>query len=104
VVLNPVKFPWDYPGMRLLMALGCGALVVSEHCDDTAPYEAGRHFVTAAPDALADTILHFLEHEDERAAIAEAGRRFVTEELTIDRTVDALVEAAGFRTEGGEAS
>lgn len=43
-------------------------------------------------DHVSATVHHYLEHEDERARIAEQGRRLVTEELTLRRSVARLLE------------
>jgi hypothetical protein len=36
-------------------------------------------------------IAYYLEREDERARLAEAGRRFATREVTLRRSVDRLM-------------
>ena len=40
-------------------------------------------------------ISHFLGREDERAALAERGRRFVTEHLTMERSLARIAELLG---------
>ncbi len=83
IVLNLLKFPWDLPGMRFLMSMSCGALVVTERLDDPRPYRSGIHLVEADSEDIPAAIAHYLEHEDERRRIVDAAHRFVTRELTL---------------------
>jgi hypothetical protein len=92
IVLSLLRLPHDLAGMRLLMGMACGALVVSEHCDDTAAFQPGKHFVMAGLDRLPEVIVRYLECEAERQAIAREGHRFVTEELTLEKVVRKMLE------------
>ena len=92
VVLNLLKFPWDHPGMRMLAAMGCGAMVVSERCRDTAPYRDHEHFMAADPDELVDTIVHYVEHASERAEIARRAFDFVSQELTMRTVLSSIMD------------
>lgn len=91
IVLNLPRIPWDFPIMRLLMCMGCGALVVSEEAADPDPFVPGEHFVSAPTNRLVDRILYYLEHEAQRENIAAQGRRFVTEELAMTRLIPNLL-------------
>lgn len=95
IALNLLKFPWDFPAMRLLMSMGCGALVVSESCDITAPFVPGEHFVTCLPDDMGGVLLHYLEDEPARAAMASRGHAFVTNELTLERALSGMLSSVG---------
>lgn len=89
IYLSLLRLPHDMPGMRMLLGMAAGALVVSEHCDDTGPYVPGEHFVMRRTEELPEVIDYYLAHEDQRRKIASEGHRFVTEELTL---------ASGMRT------
>ena len=91
VLLNLPKFPWEFCGMRILMGMGCGALVVSEACHDSEPYEPGVHFAEADVDHLSETILHYLEHEQERAQITSQARAFLEGELTLGASLESML-------------
>ena len=92
VLLNLARHPGLLSGMRLQMGMANGALVASEPIFDPGPYRPGEHFVEAPLSELPALVAHYLEHEEERAAIAERAHRFVTEELTLAASVDRLVE------------
>ena len=94
IMLNLLRVPHDLAGMRVLMGMACGALVVSESCADTGAFMPGEHFVTATLDQLAATIEFHLDHEAERQKIARRGHQFVTEELTLPKVVRRMLELA----------
>jgi hypothetical protein len=97
IVLNLHKFPWEFAGQRLLMALSCRALVVSEWAPDTTPYKHGEHLFTARVEELPDTLVTMLRDQSRREAIAEAGYQFVTADLALERVLPAALEATARR-------
>lgn len=92
ISLNVAHYPWDLPGLRFLMSMGCGALVISEPLDDPTPYRPGEHFVQADITDLAETICYYLEHEWEREAITRTAYDFITQELTLQNTISRIME------------
>jgi glycosyltransferase involved in cell wall biosynthesis len=101
IVLNLSRFPGQFSGHRLLVGMAGGALVVSEPIYRPDPFVPSEHYVSAAADEMPSVISYFLAHEQERLAIAAQGRRFVSEELTMERSLEriaGLVEA--HRTRG----
>ncbi len=82
-MLSVLRVPHDMAGMRVLLGLACGTLVISDLCDDTGAFQPGEHFVMAASERLPEVIEYYLTHEEERQKIARQGHRFVTEELTL---------------------
>ena len=44
---------------------------------------------------MPDAIRYYIDNEAERARIADAGYRFVTTELTLERSVDSILGLAG---------
>jgi hypothetical protein len=96
ISLDIPRIPWEMAGMRFLMSMGCGAMVISSWEGDSAPYIAGRHLVCASAGNFASTVEHYLRNEDQRLRIAGDGHAFVTGELTMDRSLrDVLAMAAG---------
>ncbi|MEE4237998.1 MAG: glycosyltransferase [Anderseniella sp.] len=91
VLINLNSMPWESPGMRLLMAMSCKAMVVSEYAADIAPYENGKHLLMAARKDLAGLIVSCLRDEAMRSSIADRAHQFVTREHTLaKRLVTAL--------------
>jgi hypothetical protein len=97
IVLNLHKFPWEFAGQRLLMAMSCRALVVSEWAPDTMPYKPGEHLFTARIEELPDTLVTLLRDQSKREAVAEAGCQFVTTDLRLERVLPAALEATARR-------
>jgi glycosyltransferase involved in cell wall biosynthesis/predicted Zn-dependent protease len=105
-----IRGEWN---MRVTEALAAGALLMQDaECREVfGLLEDGKECVAYTPDNLLALTEHFLEHEEERRAIAEAGRarvqefafgRFLQEQLdVIDRKWDALVERAARRIASG---
>ncbi|MGA2324223.1 MAG: glycosyltransferase [Sedimentisphaerales bacterium] len=92
IVLDIPNIPWEMAGMRFLMSISCGALVVSEYVEETAPYKPGVHFVRAKFSELPDAICHYMEHEDQRQAIVNSAYKFVTQELTMKNSLLRIME------------
>ena len=94
IVLCPLRVPHDLAGMRVLMGMACGAMVLSQTCPSTEDYVPGVHLVTAGFTEMADTIEYHLDHEAERERIARAGQRYVTEEMTMPQVLQAMLDRA----------
>lgn len=78
---------------RFHMVAGNRALVVSENFLTHVPqYQAGIHFVSCAPEQLVEKIIYYLEHESERAALAENAYDLVTKEMTLQNSVRTLMQ------------
>jgi spore maturation protein CgeB len=62
--------------MRLYEATGCGALLITESAPNLGDlFEVGQEVVSYdGPDDLMDKLRHYLEHGDERLAMAAAGQ------------------------------
>ena len=97
IMLSAGRFPGTLVGARFQIAMACGALVVSEPPYDPAPYVPGEHFVQAEIDDLPVVIERYLGDDNERARIAQAAHRFVTTELTMERSFSALLDVVASR-------
>jgi hypothetical protein len=93
ILLNLNTLPWESPGMRMLMAMSCKAMVVSEYAEDIAPYANGRHLLVAAGKDLADLVIACLENEAMRARIADQAYRFVIDEHTLSARLKAALDS-----------
>lgn len=85
VVLNVGRSPGNFVGLRLVLAIAAGAVVVSEPMADPFPFVAGVHFVQAPLDGLLDAARELCADEPRRRRIAEAGQEFLTSELSMGR-------------------
>lgn len=83
ISLNIPRFPWDHPGVRFLMCMACGSMVISEDMDSTRPFVPGKHLVISNLERLADTIAYYLQNEEERVAIAAEAKAFIRNELRL---------------------
>ena len=75
--------------MRLFEATGSGAFLLTERMDNLARYfNVGKEVETFADEGeLLEKIRHYLDHPDERAAIAAAGQRRCLDEHGMSRRV-----------------
>jgi hypothetical protein len=94
ILLNLGRFPGQLSGHRFVLGMGAGALVVSEPVYRPEPFVAGAHYVSAEVDALPEVVHRLLADEEERAAIAERGRRFTCGELTMERSLAEIAALA----------
>jgi hypothetical protein len=94
IALNIPRLEGHLPDVRLLVAMANGALVVSEPLYLPEPYEPGVHYVEAPAEQLAETIRQYVADEDARRRITDEAYRFVTTELTLDRSFSRLLELA----------
>lgn len=95
ISLDLPRLPWELPGMRFLMSMGCGAMVVCAWEGRTSPpYEAGRHLVCSSAEDLPSTVMHYLRNEDQRLAITANAHRMLTREHTLERSLARLMDIA----------
>jgi hypothetical protein len=98
IALNIPRLEGHLPDLRLLVAMANGALVVSEPLYLPEPYRPGVHYVEASVDELAATIRRYVEDDDARRKITDEAHRFVTTELTLERSFARLLQLAGLAT------
>jgi glycosyltransferase involved in cell wall biosynthesis len=92
IVLDIPRVPWETGGVRFLMAMSCGALVVSSTLKYLAPYEPGIHFVNCSEQNIADSILYYLSNDSQRQKIVDDAYRFVTTEITVTKMMSKIME------------
>ena len=94
ISVNLTNYPWEVPGIRFLMSMACGALVVTEHLGDSSPFRDGEHFISARAEELPDVILRLLEDDTDRQRVADTARRYVIERLPLRHSVTRLLDSA----------
>lgn len=80
--------------MRLFEATGIGTLLITDRKQNLREmFEPGREVaVYGSPDECLEIVRHYLDHEDERRAIAEAGQRRTLREHTYAVRMQELAE------------
>lgn len=85
VVVSVARVPGEFSGVRLVLAIAAGAVVVSEPMTDPFPFVAGVHFVEAPLEGLLDAARELHADEPRRRRIAEAGQALLIGELSMAR-------------------
>lgn len=93
IVLDIMRIPWEMPVMRLLMSMGCGALVVSDWTQDPEPFRP-EHLVQAESDKLASVIIYYLQNPLKREKIINTAYSYVTNQLTLTQSISEIIEVA----------
>lgn len=94
VVLNVLRFPWEFPGPRLFASAACGALCVSNEAVQNEPFQPGLHFVRAPRARMAESISWYLTHEDERRRVAARALQSFSDEFPLLRSIEKLLDPA----------
>jgi hypothetical protein len=93
ITLNITRTWYDDNFSRFAYAVPNRSLVISEpllpHCPE---YEAGSHYVSAPIGRLAETIVYYLTHDDERRRLVENAYHFVTTQLTFRKSIGRLMD------------
>jgi hypothetical protein len=95
VIVDIHRVPGNFVGMRLLLALAAGAVVITEPMTDPHPFVPGVHYVEAPVDGLLDAAQLVLADGDRHQAIVAAGQRLLTTDLSMERSVARVLAAAG---------
>jgi hypothetical protein len=95
VVVSVARVPGNFVGIRLVLAIAAGAVVVSEPMTDPFPFVGGVHFVEAPLEGLLDAARELHADEPRRRRMAEAGQALLAGELSMAR---CLSRALGLGT------
>jgi hypothetical protein len=91
--------------IRFHVVAGNRSLVISEPFLSHYPgYVAGQHYVSANPESLVETILAYLENENERERITQNAYELVTTQFTFENSIKAIMLAAAQKTKVGLAN
>jgi len=91
ILLSLQRHPGEFTGMRMLLGMSNGAMVLSEPIDLPDPYVPGLHYIEAPAEQMPAVIRHCLEHPEERERIAAEGNRLM-KELTMRASVERILE------------
>jgi hypothetical protein len=91
IFLNLQRYASDLSGVRFLLGMANRTMVISEPVYEPGVYVPGKHFISASPDEMPRLIEYYLSHEDERERIASAGYELVTRELTMERSINTIL-------------
>jgi glycosyltransferase involved in cell wall biosynthesis len=81
-------FEWH----RALISIANRCCLITETCEGFEPLVPGKHFVMAKAENLTTCCEYYLEHEDEREAIAEAAHNFMRERFTQKENCRAFLQ------------
>ena len=87
IFLNIQRHAGQYSGLRMLLGMGNGAMVLSEPVYDPFPYEPGVHYVSTPLDEMPVTISKYLADGTARNIIAAEGHRFATQSVTLQNSI-----------------
>ena len=95
ITLNITRTWYDDNFSRFTMACSNRSLVISEpllpHCIE---FKENVHYVSAKIENLANTIVYYLEHEEERRQIVDNAYKLMTTELTFEKSLRKMFAAA----------
>lgn len=94
VVLNVLRFPWEFPGPRLFASAACGALCVSNEAVQNEPFQPGLHFIRAPRARMAESISWYLTNEEERRRRAARALQSFTSDFPLLSSVTKLFDTA----------
>lgn len=83
-------FEW----LRVLEAIHCGAVVVSEWSTDYAPLVPGEHFLSARPEALGMLVDELLADDERRRAMRAAAYELIRDRMPMRSAAQRLADAA----------
>src|SRR5919106_5315856 len=94
ITLNITRTWYDDNFSRIALAAPNRSLFVSEpvlsHCPS---FIAGTHYVSVPVHSLAEMILYYLDHEEERLRIVENAYRLVTTKLVFRESIKLIMDA-----------
>ncbi len=95
ITLNITRTWYDDNFSRFSMACSNRSMIVSEsllpHCPE---FKENVHYISAKIGDLADTIVHYVEHEDERKQIVDNAYNLMTSELRFENSLRRMFAAA----------
>jgi hypothetical protein len=95
IMLHIPRLEGHCSDIRMNITIANGALLVSELLCLPDPFVPGVHHVEASVDELPATISRYLEDDEARERITFEAHRFLTTELTLERSFSRLLELAG---------
>lgn len=103
ILLNIPRHEGLLSGRTMIIGMKNRALVVADPIYRPEPYRPGEHYVSAELADMPEAIAHFLADDEARATVTTAAHRFVSDELTMERSVLRVLELVDerLRSRGG---
>jgi hypothetical protein len=92
ILLNFPRHPGLLSGRRMGLGMANRALVIAEPIYRPEPYRPDEHFVMCELADMPDVIASLLADDARRTAIADAGYRFVWEQMTLEPATERVLE------------
>ena len=92
ILLNLSRTPGEFPDLRLILGMANKALVISEPIYRPAPFVPGQHFISASIEEMPEKIRYYLAHDEMRASISQRAHGLITQEVTMERSVNQIVD------------
>jgi hypothetical protein len=83
VLVDVHRIPGNFVGMRLLLGLAAGAVVVTEPMADPAPFVPGVHYVEAPLSEVLDVATLLAADDARRTALVDAGQALLRDDLAM---------------------
>jgi hypothetical protein len=93
IFLNVHRFAGEFSGLRMILGMANGCLVISEPMYRPGPFLPGRHFVSVTVEEMPDAIQYYLSHDVERERIAREGNSFVMDQMRLETSVSFVLSA-----------
>jgi len=90
IVLDIDRLGWELPIMRLVAAMPCGALVITNWMGDPTPF-SNDHLIQRRLEDFPEAVAYYLEHERQRQMIAGRAQDFVMGELSLVNVLRRLL-------------
>ena len=97
VVVDIHRIPGNFVGLRLLLTLAAGAVLVTEPMTDPWPFIPGVHYLEAQASDLLDVACLVAEDDVRRVRLVEAGQAFLGDSLTMQASLGRVLAAAAPR-------
>lgn len=97
ILVHLQRYPGKLAAKRFILAMANGVLVISEPVYEPAPFVDGEHFVMTPVEQMSEKIRYYLHHPDERERITRAAHRLVTGELTLQRSLQGMLDVIASR-------
>ena len=91
IVVNLLRERWDDNSMRYRLAAQNRALIVTEPTLPHTPFLPGLHLVETPIEQMAETICHYLSHEEERQRIVGRAYQLITKN-SIEEVIAQILE------------
>ena len=92
ILLNIPRHEGMLSGRTMIIGMMNRALVVADPIYRPEPYRPGEHYVSAEVADMPEAIARALEDDEARATVTAAAHRFVTSELTMERSVLTVLQ------------